>query len=101
MKELSLSLKLSGVPALREERDARDCPMGTLRALRSLTYATESSFWMNEHRQAGRKLNGKIRSTRGGKYVRGRNKEANKQTDKQQESFEPVDARMRRADTVS
>lgn len=41
MKELSLSLRLSGVPALKEERDARDCPMGTLRALRSLTYAIE------------------------------------------------------------
>lgn len=40
LKELSLSLRLSGVPALSEERDARDCPIGTLRALRSLTYAT-------------------------------------------------------------
>lgn len=39
LKELSLSLRLSGVPALSEERDARDCPIGTLRALRSLTYA--------------------------------------------------------------
>lgn len=37
LKELSLSLRLSGVPALSEERDARDCPIGTLRALRSLT----------------------------------------------------------------
>lgn len=49
LKELSLSLRLSGVPALSEERDARDCPIGTLRALRSLTYATKNRARVNEH----------------------------------------------------
>lgn len=97
MKELSLSLRLSGVPALSEEREARDCPMGTLRALRSLTYATESSARVNEH---GRETVQKDAFYQR-RQVRGRNRETNKQIDKQRELFEPVDARVRRVDAVS
>ena len=78
MKELSLSLRLSGVPALNEERDARDCPMGTLRALRSLTYAIESSSRLSEHGWETKRKNAFYQRRR----VHGRNREANKQIDK-------------------
>lgn len=37
LNELSLSLKLSGVPALRDCLEGLCGPIGTLRALRSLT----------------------------------------------------------------
>lgn len=37
LNDPSLSLKLSGVPALRDEREALDWPIGTLLALLSLT----------------------------------------------------------------